>query len=246
MGLLNPKFSLLIASVVLGTTGLVLLSGCENVPASQPGDTSNAVTPGIVGRADGSVEATGVLLQIDDGAGTFWALTGQSPDPTSSRLPPVIACIVNPDTVAAEQHNGETVSILGTLDGSTPVRDWAPNITGAELRVLDSFGGLGEYRLPEPALRSIPGIYALHDGRTQVIGEVTFIDTPQGRIWALRYPATDSRQTGVHFVAAIANPDMIGLQERRGMLAINGRVTGSLAEFPGLTVITAEEIATTH
>lgn len=242
---LNSKRRLL--ALLLPTLFLLAqIVGCANTPAASHGDTSNAVTPGIIERPDGSIEATGILLQIDDGEGTCWALTGESPEPSSSRLPPIIAYVVNPDMLETQEHNGQTVSIVGTLDDSTPIRDWAPNIRGTELSVLDSFGGLGEYQVPEPTSRSVPGIYALQDGRTQIVGEVTFFDTPDRRVWALRYPATDSRQASVHYVAAIANPDDVGLQDRSDIVVINGMVTEPLPGFPGLTVISAEEIVTTH
>lgn len=221
----------------------VIVSGCTESPDSTATRPAQEPTGGVTDTSDieygitetsDSISATGILMHIDDGAGLFWAIADES-EPSSSRIPPLLAVISNPADIDADTHSGQVVRVTGVQDPFKAEDRGVPRLKANRLETLDD---------QHPAE---VGVTTLEDGRVRAVGEVTFFDTggpPEMRWqWALRVPPASSEQLNDMYVAFIQNPDDIGLPEFQGMVVITGSVLETTTA--GVPVIQAEEISTT-
>lgn len=233
------------AIVVLLCAALLatLAAGCEpgrtrSTDQSSLARNDSDLLYGIT-ETDGGIEAVGILMQIDDGQGLFWAIADEG-DPTSSRVPPLIAVLRNPDDVDARTYSGQPVRILGIRDPLEAEDRGVPCLRARELIPVARNGALDA--------GPIAGVASLPDGGVQVSGEVFAVATgaPGDVIWTLRVPPESSEQLSVMYVAVIENPDDIDLSQREGMVVINARLLDEASPLVGIPFVHAEEVVNAH
>ena len=225
-----------------------LLTGCGAAPSTPEAESDKTVlnVPGLFERGDGSVTAVGVLIPVDTANGRGWALVSGPPDKESSTLPPIIAYITNPYEIFYREHSGSLAAMHALVARAAGDSGSPPELKVEQTAFLGP--GQGDLRVDRDSALAEPGLYATQAGRLLAVGELTFFDTstPGERVWALRYPAEDLQQTGVAFVAILANYDELSLGEysspRIPLLAVEGLHVEDALNSMGVPRIEVENV----
>jgi hypothetical protein len=112
----------------------LVLAGCAAPPSATPGTSAlgasatATVPPGLVSRADGTVEATG-YVGFSDLEGGFWALYDRPPGP--SAVTPKIVAVLLPGIVSESgiaAFRGAHVDVVGRLQTGVSTRQAGPEV----------------------------------------------------------------------------------------------------------------------